>query len=193
MHAMIDLETMAKSARAVVASIGAVAFDPWGADTLNARGRVFHMRLRMDKQPGREFDGDIVAWWLRQSERARSSLLIDQVPPHAALHGLASFYRENKVEVVWAYGASFDHSVLADLWDWATQEEEILDGAPGHFAIGEYPIHYRHRHCARTLCAAAGVQRPPSLGIEHSALDDALLQAEWLRQSIKALGIARRA
>lgn len=113
MHAMIDVETMSLTPRAAVASIGAVAFDPWGEEPLNQRGRVLHVRLDLGAQAGREFDG--------------------------------------------------------------------LD----------YAIPYHRQLCARTVCFLSGVSRPRNLGIEHSAIDDALLQAEWLRIAIKALGVPR--
>ncbi|HET8773955.1 MAG TPA: 3'-5' exonuclease [Thermoanaerobaculia bacterium] len=182
---MIDVETMSLTPRAAVASIGAVAFDPWGEEPLNQRGRVLHVRLDLGAQASREFDGETVAWWLRQSEGARQSIVIAQEPPRTALLRLADFYEANGVDTAWSYGAAFDHPVVADLWAWARSKpiEERL--------TLDYAIPYHRQLCARTVCFLSGVSRSRNLGIEHSAIDDALLQAEWLRLAIKALGVPR--
>ena len=77
-HAMIDLETMGKSALAPIASIGAVLFDPHG-DWI---GDSFHIHVDLNSCVGRwgmQMDPETVLWWLEQSEAARQALIAGQV------------------------------------------------------------------------------------------------------------------
>ena len=63
-HVVFDLETLGAGADAVIATIGAVRI-VHTADGLWTTADTFYEQISLD-QPGRQFTGDVVAWWIAQ-------------------------------------------------------------------------------------------------------------------------------
>jgi len=182
LHVMVDVETMGQTPRAPVASLGAVAFDPWGDEPLRRLGYVFYRAISLKAQRNRDWDGDTVSWWMRQSDAARTALLMNPEEPGDVLWDFRDFLYASTGEdsrvVTWSYGANFDHPILVSLWsDYAGNDR--------------YPVHFRNQLCARTLIHASNITLSDSGGESHNALDDAVRQAEWLRLAVAALRIPR--
>ena len=67
-HLMVDMETMAVSPNAVILSLGAVHFNPYG----NGWGDSIYFKIDLDDQDqlGREIDPNTLDWWAKQIGRA---------------------------------------------------------------------------------------------------------------------------
>ena len=63
-HLMVDLETMAVSPTAVILTLGAVTFNPYG----NGYSDKLYFRLDLDDQDtlNREIDPNTLEWWAKQ-------------------------------------------------------------------------------------------------------------------------------
>lgn len=169
-HLMLDLETMGLSPDGAIASIGAVQFDPRGEGI----GDAFYLVVDLDGQDkyGRTFTGSTIRWWLQQEEAARAELYRgDYVKLPAALRKFAEWVGQSSVPC-WAYGATFDHSILQRAYD----------------AVGERnPIHYRDQLCMRGLAKLAGGVECPQIGTAHNAVADATRQAHWLQAILRRM------
>lgn len=113
-HLMVDLETMAVTPRAVILTLGAVHFDPFG----DGYGESLYLRFDLDDQDklGREIDPNTLDWWAKQDpkimEEAFSSEnripLIEAMDKfHKFAWGCTNF---------WSHGSAFDLVILEDLY-----------------------------------------------------------------------------
>ncbi len=137
-HVMLDLETMALSARAAILQIGAVLFNPLTGEI----GERFHadVALRSCYAAGREVDLDTVLWWLGKEkvypddtpekigrrrldkDAARARLVAGQLKAVGIEDALVSFIcwleahfaSPDAVEGLWSHGANFDIPILQD-------------------------------------------------------------------------------
>jgi len=66
-HLMVDMETMAVSHSAVILSLGAVHFNPYG----NGYGDKIYFKINLDDQDalGREIDPNTLDWWAKQDPK----------------------------------------------------------------------------------------------------------------------------
>lgn len=125
-HVMADNETLGRTPRAVVVSIGLAAFDP-DAHVFGKLpvGRSIRLVLNRDEQSagGRELCPETAAWWAEQSSEARAVFDEPQEPVRSALGKLHAFIMASTVggkEVqMWGNGSDFDLSMLEDLHRWA--------------------------------------------------------------------------
>jgi hypothetical protein len=113
-HLMVDMETMAVSPNAVVLSLGAVHFNPWG----NGYGEKLYFRVSIDDQDalGREVDPNTIEWWSKQdpvimeeafSPDDRVSLVDAMDQFHKFAWGCDAF---------WSHGATFDFVIIENLY-----------------------------------------------------------------------------
>ena len=113
-HLMVDLETMAVSPNAVVLTLGAVHFNPWG----NGYGEKLYMRINIDDQDkfGREVDPNTLEWWSKQdpvvmeeafSDDNRVSLVEAVDRFHKFAWGCDAF---------WSHGATFDLVIIESIY-----------------------------------------------------------------------------
>lgn len=186
---MIDLETMGRPPRAVIASIGAVYFDPLVPGKLGAR---FYRTVDMGScaYVGLEFDGDTVAWWLGQSDEARAALTSPE--PIRVGDALVQFNRflgppSSRDDLrLWSNGPTFDLSILRSA-----------------FAVHAFddPWHYRQERCVRTVVgmyedAFAGGDDPKAryegASDAHDALGDAITQAKYVSTMYEAVVVGAR-
>ena len=93
---MVDLETMAVSPNAVVLTLGAVHFNPYG----NGYGEKLYLRLNLDDQDkmGREIDPNTIDWWSKQ----------DPVVMEEA------FSEDNRISVVDAMESTSNSTIFVD-------------------------------------------------------------------------------
>lgn len=172
---MIDLETMGKRPGCVIASIGAVAFDPYGTEITNEFSRDVDMASCQDVDL--TFDADTVSWWLRQPDVTREFILrTPRITLTQALLELASFVGEDSK--VWSHGASFDIPILE----------------AAYFAVGMkhyLPWSYYNIRDTRTIYAASGVSLgnlPYTVGmVPHNAMHDAIRQALAVQMAYRGL------
>lgn len=191
-HLMIDLETMGNGSAAVIASVGAVMFDPLDPAWTGAR---FYLRVDLDDSfKHARADGSTVGFWLRQADAPRLALL----PPkgHKApkladvLNAFVAFYTHEAAESghaagalpVWSNGATFDIIILESAFAACGLEE---------------PWKYSAVRDCRTLKDVAEAELPERTGTHHNALDDAIYQAGWVAEAFSGLralpGVAAQA
>jgi hypothetical protein len=160
--AMLDLETWGTRPGSMIRSIGALMFDPYtekvGAEFYVNVDEKSQEALGLTKDPG------TVAWWEKQSQRARDALLVDQQPIDLALSAFCTWFRGARGMFVWSQGGNFDEPLLA---------------ACLHAAKITQPWKFWDSRCTRTAYSVAGfnsrsVKRE---GTYHNALDDARHQA----------------
>lgn len=179
---MVDLETLGTTPNTVIIAIGAVVFDRSASSAYGDILRNSFYALPPWKQDGRVMDENTIRFWMKQDQNARDHIL--QKATHQslgyALMDLKSFIESNesqmgKFHAAWSYGATFDHVILSD----------AFLGLGSH-----YPIWFSKQLCLRTVTVLSGVPRPEiPEAIKHHALHDAAVQAVWLQQCMKKLGV----
>ena len=107
---MIDLETLATSTDAVILSIGAVKFDPFGKDIEEPAMDSFYVKVDVDScnELGLVASDDTIAWWAQQSKEAQAEAFEgdDRIHIREAMDRLYKFCWGAKR--VWSNGAAFD-------------------------------------------------------------------------------------
>lgn len=179
-HIMLDLETLATDNRAVVTSIGAVAFDPLDTGA-NSIGEKFYVEMVDDlatqHKAGRTTHPETVVWWMRQGQAAQQLFAPDQgLPEHprvSTVQALAMFsdfmnrHKGSQGVELWGNGADFDNMILGSLYD--------------DMGI-KRPWSYGRNRCFRTMKNMYGTpHKPERFGVHHNALDDAYTQAKHLQ------------
>jgi len=184
MHVMIDIESLGTKPGAVVASIGAIAFEPTYADPIG-RSCSSTIDIADAQARGLTIDGDTLAWWMRQSEEARASTFKGEWHLDEALLHLSKFVDETRafstegVVRIWAHSPSFDVALLEAAYK----------------VVGlKAPWNFREPRDTRTLFDLAGLDFkafPAEAGaIEHDALSDARHQVRAVVESYRLLGKA---
>lgn len=111
---MVDLETLAVSPNAVVLTLGAVKFNPYG----NGINDKLYFRINIDDQDklGREVDPNTLEWWGKQdpaimeeafSDKDRVSLVDAMDQFHKFAWGCDTF---------WSHGATFDLVIIENIY-----------------------------------------------------------------------------
>jgi oligoribonuclease (3'-5' exoribonuclease) len=167
---MIDLETLGTRPNAPVIAIGAAFFDP---DT-GEIGKTFDGAIDFeDACRFGQVEGSTIKWWFGQSDEARSKAVRGTASAEKVFRGFANFVRAfgdpAKVQP-WGNGASFDISIM----DYAFRRI-LNEQAPWSF--------WNVRDCRTIKEIATGFApdyKAARKGVHHSALDDAIYQAEWV-------------
>jgi exodeoxyribonuclease VIII len=173
-HLMVDLETLAVSPNAVVLSLGAVHFDPYGTGHSDS----IYFRINIDDQDalGREVDPLTIEWWGRQpsdimeeafSPDNRVSLVDAMNQFHKFAWGCSAF---------WSHGATFDLVILENIY---RQLNKPL------------PWNYWQLRDTRTLFDLGQDPEMPQ-GSKHDALQDAIRQAVGVQNIFAKLKIVPR-
>lgn len=173
-HIMLDLETMGSSSTAAIVAIGAVEFDPLTGKT----GATIEINVNLNSSAHYgKMDASTVQWWLRQSEQARAIFNGDatKMTLKNALLTLNSWLEDiaDKSELqIWGNGSNFDNVILMNAYEAVR--------LPASFT------HWNDRD-VRTIVemgsAILGINPKKELvrqGVLHSALDDALFQAQYV-------------
>lgn len=169
---MVDLETLATTADAVILSIGAVKFD-LETGVINDDGFYRSISIESNLDFKRRISEDTLIWWMKQGPEAQQVF-------HEAKETLDNVLVEfsdwlgDKSHTMWSNGADFDLPMLAHAY---TQ-------------VGiEIPWEFWNNRCFRTyknLPNAKGISAPP-LGVKHNALSDAYQQAQSAHLIYRAL------
>jgi len=166
---MLDLETLATDADAVIVSLGAVFFDKENI------GDKFYAILDLDDQiaKGRTKSEQTLDWWAKQSDAVRAVFDQPRTKTPEVLENFTKWLGEEKV-CIWGNGSDFDNAVLGSCYE--------------NFGI-KRPWSYSNNRCFRTLkniCAFPKGGIPPRGGTYHNALDDAVHQAVCAQLYLKA-------
>jgi len=165
---MIDLETLGTRVNAPIVAVGACFFDI----NTGKIGKTFDaaMDLAEALRYGRA-DGDTIKWWLGQSDEARQKVARGRSDPQKVYAAFMDFVRAGGDGIrPWGNGASFDISMLE------YSLGRVIEKAP--------PWKFWDIRDCRTikhLADAKGLRfNGERKGVHHSALDDAVFQAEWV-------------
>ena len=158
---MVDLETLSTSPNAYIVSIGAAYFYDHGI------GETFYKVVMPDNYYNLHIDPATVAWWMQQSDRARSVFASTEAAPlETVLYEFRQFVKPQTL--VWGNGANFDNVILANAYR-----------TIGH----EPPWPFYMDRCFRTLKECnPQIPKPVFAGTAHNALDDAINQANHATQ-----------
>jgi len=166
-HVMIDIETLGTKPGSVIASIGAVAFDPKTGE----KGMNFYVEIDAHDAQSRGLTIDVGTFffWLGQPADAQKSLT-GRVPLDQALHRLT----------LWLDGQR-SHFTDSVQWLWANSPDfDIVLLEAAYRVVGlQAPWTHRNRLDVRTLkhlTGATAIRNP--LGRPHHALYDAEHQAD---------------
>lgn len=158
-HLMIDMETLAVSPRAVVLSLGAVHFNPWG----NGYGDKIYFKIDLDDQDklGREIDPNTIEWWGKQDLQIMEEAFSpdDRISLEDAMDQFHKFAWG--CDCFWSHGATFDLMIIQDIY---TQLNRPL------------PWNYWQLRDTRTLFDL-GFNPDMPQGSKHDALQDAIRQS----------------
>src|SRR5680860_1209460 len=110
-HVMIDLETLATTADAVILSIGAVRFD---LETGDVGQDYFYRSISIESNlgTGRRISESTLKWWMKQSAEAQQ--VFHDEEKHCLLAALLDLRRwfNGTESIVWSNGADFDLPIL---------------------------------------------------------------------------------
>ncbi len=157
---MLDLETLGRSSRAAIATIGACRF--------SVGGIVDEFYAKVDEEDcvshGLEIETETVDWWKRQTHKANREIFGgERLPLRAALESFAKWVEED--QPVWGNGSDFDNVILTEAYK----------------RIGmEAPWCFWNNRCYRTAMSMLPKTNVVRTGLLHHALDDACHQARCL-------------
>ena len=173
-HLMVDLETIAVTPNAVVLSLGAVQFNPYG----NGYSETLYMRIDIDDQDKlqREIDPNTLDWWAKQDPKVMEEAFnpADRVPLIEAVDRFHKFAWG--CDAFWAHGAVFDITILENLY---RQVEKPV------------PWQYWQIRDTRTLFDLGWDPDMPKGGL-HDALQDAIRQSVGVQNIYSKLKVKER-
>jgi hypothetical protein len=170
-HIMLDLETLGTNVNAPIMSIGAVRFNPYRIQDVEALPKL-HFAINLEETMLGKPDGGTILWWMHPDRRPALDewLAMPKIDIHSALYefnrwvGFEPFY-------IWGNGATFDDVVLSQTY--------LMAGIPK-------PWTYRDELDMRTVTYLSGKKEwPKRESIVHSALADAKYQVECLQRMLK--------
>ena len=162
LHLMVDIETGARSNDAAILSIGACLFHPSFVTTEYIK-KEWRISTDSNIDHNRAFSQDTLSWWEQQGAEARQIALSGVTSLTDALQELYLFSQPAKK--IWANDPDFDVNILVDACE-ATK-------TPWNFP-------YWARLSVRTIkwLAYPDGGAPAIEGTAHSAIDDAVFQAD---------------
>lgn len=170
---MIDLETLATSTDAVILTIGAVKFDPFGSDIKDPKMDSFYVKVDIDScdELGLVSNDDTIAWWAQQSKEAQAEAFDgdDRIHIRDAFDQLYKFCWGAKR--VWSNGASFDVPICEHVY------RKLNKAIPWPF--------WAVRDVRTAFDLGINPNRPPVLA--HHALQDAWNQAVGIQNVYNTL------
>ena len=173
-HLMVDMETMAVTPNAVVLSLGAVHFNPYGSGYSDK----IYFRVSIDDQDalGREVDPATIEWWGRQDPAIMEEAFSpdNRIPLVDAMDQFHKFAWG--CDQFWSHGATFDLVMLENIY---RQLNKPL------------PWNYWQLRDTRTLFDL-GFDPDMPTGSKHDALQDAIRQAAGVQNMYRKLNIRER-
>ena len=173
-HLMVDLETMAVSPSAVVLTLGAVHFNPYGTGYSDK----IYFRINIDDQDAlnREVDPATLDWWAKQDPAIMEEAFSadNRVPLAEAIDRFHKFAWG--CSAFWSHGSVFDIVILENIY------RQL--GKP-------VPWQYWQIRDTRTLFDL-GFDPDMPTGGKHDALEDAIRQAVGVQNMYRKLNIRER-
>lgn len=173
-HMMVDLETMAVSPNAVVLTLGAVHFNPYGTGYSDK----IYFRINIDDQDAlnREVDPGTLDWWSKQSPEIMEEAFSpdDRVPLVEAIDKFHKFAWG--CSAFWSHGSVFDIVILENIY------RQL--GKP-------VPWQYWQIRDTRTLFDLGFDPDMPKES-KHNALEDAIRQAVGVQNMYRKLNVRER-
>lgn len=173
---MVDLETYATSADAVVMTIGAIVFSSNGQEVAS-----FYRRITEDSciSIGLRKDPETVKFWNGQPIESRFEIEtpLDRVCIIDAIAEFSQFWKDNNCKYFWCLGANFDEPIMALIYQRLNLEK---------------PWMFYNVRCLRTLYSLARVttKELTKVGdVDHHALADCRKQIRGFILSYKRLKI----
>jgi len=173
-HLMVDMETMAVSPKAVVLSLGAVHFNPWG----NGYGDSIYFKINLDDQDalGREIDPNTIEWWSKQDPKIMEEAFSpdDRIPLTEAMDQFHKFAWN--CDCFWSHGATFDLVIIEDIYRQLNRT---------------VPWQYWQLRDTRTLFDL-GFDPDMPKGNKHDALQDAIRQSVGVQNIFSKMKIREK-
>lgn len=170
---MIDLETLATSTDAVILTIGAVKFDPFGSDIKEPAMDSFYVKVDIDScdELGLVSNDDTIAWWAQQDKLAQAEAFEgdDRIHIREAMDKLYKFCWGAKR--VWSNGAAFDVPICEHVY------RKLNKAIPWQF--------WAVRDVRTAFDLGINPNRPPVMA--HHALQDAWNQAVGIQNVYNTL------
>jgi len=178
-HVMVDLETFSTKEDAAILSIGACKFDP--SVPLGMNPIIDSFEVHIDpadcQRMGMHIDVDTVLWWMHADrDEARAELLSHRyswVDLAGALDEFKHWLGFGTLPM-WGNGVAFDNVILKSAYERCNMP---------------VPWSFYHDRCYRTVKALAPDVKIKRVGTHHSAVDDAVSQAEHLIAITHTLGV----
>jgi exodeoxyribonuclease VIII len=173
---MLDLETLGTAPYSPVLAIGACAFALDDSPITD----VFYQAIDLESclELGMRPSSSTIKWWMQQEEAARVQAFNDikQVKLSLALDAFTDWWGSRPMSM-WGNSARFDCGLLEAAYRTCGKE---------------LPWDWFKERCYRTLknlpgARSVALQRQ---GTHHNALDDAVSQAQHLRDIYRALGLS---
>lgn len=171
---MIDFETLGQTPDTIVISLGACFFDPMN----NKIGPTFYMAFEVEDQikKGRSITADTLKWWMGQSGAAKKVFNEKAKLPKEVLETFSQWVLANssiKNVTPWGNGASFDISIIEDLFrDYDVKCPWLFYNVMDLRTFRKY---------------VANNAKVEKLGTNHNALDDAVSQATFVNKHYQVL------
>lgn len=167
---MIDLETLGTTPDCFILSIGAAEFNLETGEI----GQTFHQRVDPElDQPGRRISPGTVKWWMGQSDAARKDVVRGDIELDELLFNFRRFVGDVAPGTVWGNGSTFDISILEHAYNYQPPWR--------FFAVSDC-------RTVEMLASPAVTRRQfKRQGTHHSALDDAIYQAQYISAMIRHL------
>jgi hypothetical protein len=199
-HFMIDIETLSVKKNAAIVSIGAVQFDPWGAENPEDQpkiGETLFLKVCPQKTKERQegiygdVDPSVLAWWETQPEDIRAVNFCkpndeDALSLPDALVELSKFIKfvteRNRISkaCVWGNGSSFDIAILEDAYS------RCGFNAPWHYA--NVRDTRTMKWIADSLYGVMAINRKPEdIRLKHTPVADATSQCKYVSAVCGAL------
>ncbi len=172
-HIVGDLETMGNTPGSVLASLGAVVFDPHGDEL----GDEFYMTVDEESclAAGLIKDPATVAWWQEPARaEAYAALKIEPRPLVEVLTAFSAYWVKHEGSRFWGQGKDYDLPLL---------------NAAYRAAGVKTPWRYNVGRDTRTAYEMGGVTVTKHEGTHHIAIDDARTEARDVQESFRRLGL----
>ena len=167
MDIVLDIETLSTRPDAVILTIGAVKFSPYGDDIDESNGFYTRMDVNQQIAMGRHVSEDTLQWWGKQAAEVREEALCEtgRESVEDSLAGLNRFLVGS--QNIWVQGPVFDIATLENLY------RQILSPPPWHF--------WNIRD-SRTLFGIHGDPRDKNHQHAHNAMVDCIIQGKAIQR-----------
>jgi len=165
---MIDIEGLATTHNALILTIAAQSFDPFGTGYID---RQYYARITLESQEDREINDETVIWWSSQGAAQEEAFNEnDRIPLNDALDGLYKIAWQH--DLIWAQGPTYDINIL-----------EHAYRSRGKKQPWQY---YKIRDNRTVLALWPDHPKPPT---SHHALEDCRRQIDILQATLQHLNI----